>query len=70
MTENTNIYTFKYTCEICDFKSNKKTDYNRHIETIKHKKSINSDNSDLKNENIGFKCKCGKVYKYRQGLSL
>ena len=68
-----------FICKLCDFKTCKKNNYNRHLQTLKHKKLSNSDtivtNSD-KNEqkeqkepiNI-FECICGKKYKYRQGLS-
>ena len=67
-----------FICKVCDFKTCKKNNYNRHLQTLKHKKLSNSDtivtNSD-KNEqkeqkepiNI-FECICGKKYKYRQGL--
>ena len=70
MTYFTKNMDYKFNCKSCDYYTNKKTDFKRHLETIKHKKARNSDNSDKKNENIGFKCNCGKVYKYRQGLSL
>ena len=69
----------KFNCEFCDYNTFNKKDYNKHLQTLKHKKLSNSDtivtNSD-KNEqkeqkepiNI-FVCICGKKYKYRQGLS-
>ena len=68
-----------FICKLCHFKTCKKNNYNRHLQTLKHKNLSNSDtivtNSD-KNEqkeqkepiNI-FECICGKKYKYRQGLS-
>ena len=31
---------------------------------------VNDDNDDKKSAKPIFKCNCGKVYKYRQGLSL
>jgi hypothetical protein len=70
MTHFTKKPDYKFACSNCDYYTNKKTDFNRHIVTIKHKKARNDDNSDKKNENNGFKCICGKNYKYRQGLSL
>jgi len=68
-----------FICKLCDFKTCKKNNYNRHILTLKHKNLSNSDtivtNSD-KNEQkeqkepiYNFECDCGKKYKYRQGLS-
>jgi len=68
-----------FICKLCDFKTCKKNNYNRHILTIKHKKLSNSDkivtNSDKNEQNEqketinGFECICGNKYKYRQGLS-
>jgi len=68
-----------FICKLCDFKTCKKNNYNRHLQTLKHKNLSNSDkivtNSD-KNEQKeqkepinNFDCICGKKYKYRQGLS-
>jgi len=68
-----------FICKLCDFKTCKKNNYNRHLQTLKHKKLSNSDiivtNSD-KNEQkeqkepiYNFECDCGKKYKYKQGLS-
>jgi hypothetical protein len=54
----------KFICEICDFKSNNKKDFNRHLGTLKH----NNKKNNVKNPKII--CKCGKEYSYRQGLSL
>ena len=52
----------KYLCEKCDFKSNNKKDFDRHLLTSKHK---NDDNNLPKPQ---FICICGKKYSYRQGL--
>jgi hypothetical protein len=62
----------KYMCKKCDFKCSKKSDYNRHLMTAKHKMMTNDDNNDDKNaENAAaYMCVCGKSYKHRQGLSL
>jgi hypothetical protein len=57
----------KYTCENCDYNCFKQSEWNKHILTSKH---INND--DKLHENLqnlqNFKCDCGNVYKYRQGL--
>jgi len=66
----------KFNCELCDYNTFNKKDYNKHLQTLKHKKLSNSDtivtNSDINGDksqiNI-FECICGKKYKYRQGLS-
>ena len=61
----------KYLCKTCDFSSNDKKDYSRHLTTRKHKRN-NLDNEGItkKTEENLFKCEyCSKLYKYRSGLS-
>jgi hypothetical protein len=62
-----------YICEECSIQTNNKKDYSKHLLTRKH---INNDakiKNDAKNiptaSNV-FICKCGKKYKYRQGLHI
>jgi len=59
----------KFICERCDFKCCKKSNYDKHILTLKHK---NNDNGLQKNAEkmLGkkYKCNCGKEYVHRQGL--
>ena len=54
----------KFECEKCDYYSNNKKDYNKHLLTQKH---IMFTNVDTKVANEYF-CDCGKKYKYRQSL--
>jgi hypothetical protein len=61
-----------FSCEKCDYHTYKKSDYNKHILTSKHK---NIDkmltNIDTNATNVAdkvFTCDCGKYYKYRQSL--
>jgi len=65
-----NITHYKFTCNLCDFKCSNKKDYNRHLNTLKHKKSYNGVTNDPnKGEtSSSFLCECGNSYKYRQGL--
>ena len=63
----------KYCCNLCDFNTSKKTDYNRHLSTVKHKNVVNDskmvvNDSDFtpKNETM-YACKCGRTYKYDSG---
>ena len=61
----------KYFCEKCDLITCKKTDYNRHILTSKHKLATNSNHLATKNEIIykPFTCdNCNKEYCDRTGL--
>ena len=64
-TQNTQ---FKFVCIKCDFKSNKKNDYNRHLLTAKHLK-ITMDNNFTHFTDKKFKCECSKEFKYNSGLS-
>lgn len=50
----------KFNCEKCDFHSNNKKDYKKHLQTNKH--------NDIDIDNTSYKCICGKVYKYSSGL--
>ena len=57
---------FKYSCEKCDYYTNKKSQYNRHLKTKKHN-DTNDTLYDTKKRS--FRCECGKTYKYHTGLS-
>ena len=60
-----------FTCNICDFNSANKKDFNRHLQTQKHlsnvKQSIIMQNSQNPQKNP-YECSCGKNYKDNSGL--
>jgi hypothetical protein len=59
----------KYVCNLCDFYTNKKTDYNIHLETKKHKnRELIQNNNDSTKKNDTFDCECGKSYKHKPNL--
>ena len=64
----------KYVCEVCDFTSSNKKDFNKHLLTDKHKTNMNADKClQITPENTlvncdKFVCVCGKSYKHRQSL--
>ena len=71
-----------FECKVCDFNTFNKYNYNKHLQTLKHKNLSNSDKIVTNSENkmrkmqldetniiFNFECICGKKYKYRQGLS-
>ena len=59
-----------FECKLCDYKSNRKYDFKRHINSIKHKKKLMITNDYQHSENAQkCVCDCGKQYKYKQGLS-
>jgi len=64
-------------CENCDYKTSKKSSYDNHLSTDKHKRVTNGDKKGQKHaENMlenstpsnVFICSCGKQYHHRQGL--
>jgi len=59
-----------YNCESCNFKCYKKSNYDKHLNTRKHKKStqINEKNAESIENNTTYICKCKKIYKDRTGL--
>ena len=65
---NTPKNAFKFVCNKCDFRCCKRSDYERHLNTAKHKMVTNG-TKNTPNENTKHICSCGKEFKYRQGLS-
>ena len=54
-----------FVCENCNYKCSKKSDYDKHVLTAKHKLLTSVDRKVPKTV---FTCECGKEYKSRQGL--
>ena len=57
---------FKYVCNKCDYYTNRKSQYDRHLQTIKHNAKNAISNAI---EKVPFVCECGKVYKQQPSLS-
>lgn len=60
-----------FICKCCDFKCSKKSDWDRHNLTLKHKKNdkrMTNDDKNTPKTAEKFVCECGKEYKHRQGL--
>lgn len=56
-----------FSCEKCDFKCSKRGDYNRHIETDKHRrKQMETGPTSIASTELS--CECGREYKNRTGL--
>ena len=58
----------KFCCKNCNYFTSRKSQYERHLLTDKHKKIINDNNLEQKVPNE-FICECGKKYNYLSGLS-
>src|SRR6056300_2020604 len=57
-------------CEKCHYKCFNKKDFNKHLNTLKHKNIVVETNGNAfvpKNPQIYY-CKCGKQYKVKSGL--
>jgi len=59
-----NDVNYNYFCENCNYNTNYKRDFEKHLITKKHKRLLQN---NVNNE-IQYKCNCGKIYKHRQGL--
>ena len=57
----------KYCCEYCDYNTQIKYNYNRHLATSRHLKDTSKRAKNSKQKE--FICECGNTYKYSQGLS-
>jgi hypothetical protein len=55
----------KFCCKICDYTTSRKSQYDRHLLTDKHKILINP-NENVQDKN--FACECGKIYKHQSSL--
>ena len=56
-----------FTCETCNYNTSRESQFHRHILTAKHQKMTMNDNK-VQESSKNYTCKCGNMYKYRQGL--
>ena len=56
-----------FVCECCNYKTVRKSQYDRHLFTAKHKILTNTSNKVPKSSE--YICECGKIYKHRQSLN-
>ena len=69
----------KYHCVFCNYTCNKSSDFDKHLETIKHHQratSTTNNNNTFTNKkykspnfNNRYVCTCGKEYSHRQSLN-
>ena len=57
--------SYKFICNICDYKCSKNSEYKKHLSTAKHKNLTNPN----KKSPLIYHCNCGKIYKHRSTLS-
>ena len=78
MTDKLDIKSSKiFQCVLCDYYTSRKSQYDRHIMTTKHKNTDKiltntdaegSESSETELIVNNFSCSCGKEYKHRQSL--
>ena len=54
----------EFICEKCDFKCYKRSNFDAHLGTAKHRRI----KMDKKEELTTYNCECGKKYNYQSGL--
>lgn len=64
VTKNENEKKNYFYCEDCDYTCYKKSVFDKHLLTLKHRRVTNGD----KKVSAAFHCDCGREFKYRQGL--
>ena len=62
-----------FSCEICNYNTSRKSQFDRHLLTAKHKNNekynhLELKSSDFSNNVCNFSCICGKMYPYRSSL--
>jgi hypothetical protein len=65
--KNTEDLNKQFGCEKCNYYTNNKKDYDKHLLTLKHTKEENEIIQEDKTS-YNYNCDCGKEYKHRQGL--
>ena len=66
ITEKEQKSSNDFCCKNCNYLTSRKSQYERHISTGKHKRLQNNDAGTILNKK--YICDCGREYKYRQGL--
>jgi hypothetical protein len=56
----------KFCCKFCNYNTCKKSDFNKHLTTDKHKKRENGNDLVPKSSNQ-YQCECGNIYKHDSG---
>ena len=60
--------SFKYEFKECDYNTTRKSQYDRHLSTAKHKIRTNGTNRTDLVHNNKFECECGKIYTARNSF--
>jgi hypothetical protein len=61
------ISSEQFVCKLCDYTTCRKSQYDRHLSTVKHLNTTNTTNLVQQSSN-SFICECGKEYKHHSSL--
>lgn len=64
VTKSENGKKIFFYCKDCDYKCCKKSVFDKHLLTLKHRRVTNGDGK----VSASYQCECGREFKYRQGL--
>ena len=67
-TDKSPQISYKYYCNLCNYKCNKNSEYTKHISTNKHKILQNPTSISIHCVKKTYSCSCGKVYKHSSTL--
>ena len=70
-TNSLTLFTKKYVCDLCKISCSRNKEWDRHINTAKHKKHLTinaNENGLIEEEQKEFICLCGKKYNTNSGL--
>lgn len=57
----------KFSCEHCNYNTSRRSQYDRHLTTAKHK-ILTKTNEKSSAATISYKCECGKIYLHQSSL--
>ena len=68
-TQNFTDFTEKFSCNLCNIKCSRTSEWDRHINTRKHQKHLLGNTKEINfTDKKDYKCSCGKIYTTNCGL--
>ena len=59
----------KYNCNVCNYTTSNKSNFNKHNKTVNHNTAIKNNNTHSSSENIYSCNKCKKQYLHKQSMN-
>jgi len=69
-TNNSSKFSYNFICDLCNYSCKKKGDYNKHLQSKKHKNNEILHNTTANSPKFSreYVCNCGKIYKHHSSL--